>query len=78
MIIQGIPYLSADDRKVRKIDSLPTNLGEAIAHLKQDDVLLNALNSQLSAAYLAVRQAEWEAMKDWDLQAEVKALLEQY
>lgn len=71
-------YLSADDRKVRKIDSLPTNLGEAIAHLKQDDVLLNALNSQLSAAYLAVRQAEWEAMKDWDLQAEVKALLERY
>lgn len=65
-------------RNVRGIDSLPTNLGEAIAHLRKDNILLNALNPQLSQAFLAVRQAEWEAMKDWELSAEVKALLEKY
>jgi glutamine synthetase len=32
----------------------------------------------LSTAFLAVRQAEWEAMKDWDLEEEVKVLLERY
>ncbi len=71
-------YLTKDDRTMRKIDSLPENLGDAIAHLKQNDILLNALNSQLSVAFLAVREAEWEAMKDWDLQKEVKTLLERY
>ncbi|MCP6759666.1 MAG: glutamine synthetase [Fischerella sp. CENA71] len=71
-------HLSPDDRKLQKIDSLPANLGEAIAHLKQDQVLLDALNPQLSTAILAVRQAEWEAMKDWDLEEEVKVLLERY
>lgn len=71
-------HLPPDDRKLQKIDPLPTNLGEAIAHLKQDNVLLDALNPQLSTAFLAVRQAEWEAMKDWDLEEEVKVLLERY
>ncbi len=71
-------HLPPDDRKLQKIDPLPTNLGEAIAHLKQDNVLLDALNPQLSTAFLAVRQAEWEAMKDWDLEQEVKVLLERY
>ncbi|MFQ4146407.1 glutamine synthetase family protein [Chlorogloeopsis sp. ULAP02] len=71
-------YLSEDERTARNIDPLPTNLGEAIAQLKQDNILLNALNSQLSTAFLAVREAEWEAMKDWELEAEVKVLLERY
>jgi glutamine synthetase len=70
--------LSVEERDVRGIDPLPANLGEAIAHLQKDDILLNALNPQLSQAFLAVRQAEWQAMKDWELSAEVKALLEKY
>ena len=60
------------------IDPLPENLGKAIAHLQQDDILLKALNPQLSQAFIAVRQAEWEAMKDWDLEGEVKLLLDRY
>ncbi|MBF2004349.1 MAG: glutamine synthetase [Chlorogloeopsis fritschii C42_A2020_084] len=71
-------YLSEDERTAGKIEPLPTNLGEAIAQLKQDNILLNALNSHLSTAFLAVREAEWEAMKDWELEAEVKVLLERY
>jgi glutamine synthetase len=71
-------YLSVDERNVRGIDPLPTNLGEAIAHLTRNHVLLNALNPQLSKAFLAVRLAEWEAMKHWELAEEVKLLLERY
>lgn len=31
-----------------------------------------------SQAYQAVRTAKWEAMKDWQLDEEVKLLLERY
>jgi glutamine synthetase len=66
------------ERNNRKIDRLPTNLGEAIEHLSADKVLLKALGPELAQAYLAVRKADWEAMKDWDLEEEVKLLLERY
>lgn len=71
-------YLSIQERSANGIDPLPNNLGQAIAHLQQDDILLTALNPQLAKAFLAVRQAEWQAMKDWELTAEVKTLLEKY
>jgi glutamine synthetase len=77
-ISQDPGHLPLDERISKGISSLPENLGQAIAHLQQDDILLTALNPQLSQAFLAVRQAEWEAMKDWELDAEVKLLLERY
>ncbi|MGK7900065.1 MAG: glutamine synthetase family protein [Hormoscilla sp.] len=62
----------------RGIARLPQNLGEAIAHLRGDRLLLDALGAELNRAYLAVRKAEWEAMKDMELEAEVNLLLERY
>jgi glutamine synthetase len=53
-------------------------LGEAIAHLSRNEILLNALGAELAKAYLAVRSAEWEAMQDLALEEEVKLLLERY
>lgn len=70
--------LTESERTNREIDRLPTNLGEAIEHLNADKVLLNALGTELAQAYLAVRKAEWEAMKNWELEEEVKLLLERY
>lgn len=70
--------LTESERNNRHIDRLPTSLGEAIEHLSADKVLLNALGTELAQAYLAVRKAEWEAMKDWELEEEVKLLLERY
>ena len=66
------------ERSERGIERLPSNLGEAIAQLRSNQVLLDALGGELAQAYLAVRQAEWEGMKDWDLDEEVKLLLERY
>ncbi|MBC6479403.1 MAG: glutamine synthetase [Hormoscilla sp. GM7CHS1pb] len=62
----------------RKIERLPQNLGEAIEHLSGDRLLLDALGAELNRAYLAVRKAEWEAMKDMELETEVNLLLERY
>jgi glutamine synthetase len=70
--------LPAAERQQRGIDRLPENLGEAIAHLQQDEVLLEALEPELAQAFLAVRMAEWEAMKQFTLEEEVRLLLERY
>ncbi|MDJ0596317.1 MAG: glutamine synthetase family protein [Pleurocapsa sp. MO_226.B13] len=70
--------LTPEERSSQGIDRLPSNLGEAIAHLQQNDILLNALNPELSQAFLAVRQAEWSGMKDWELEREVKTLWARY
>lgn len=71
-------HMSESELTARGIERLPTNLGEAIEQLSNDQVILNALGSELAQAYLAVRKAEWEAMKDLELEAEVKLLLERY
>ena len=71
-------HLSEAERSSLGIERLPLNLGEAIAHLNQDQIILDALGSQLAQAYLAVRKAEWETMQDFELETEVKLLLERY
>lgn len=70
--------LSEEEQAVRGIRPLPASLGEAIAALEQDEVLLQALGSELARSYLAVRRAEWEAMKDLPHEEEVRILLERY
>jgi glutamine synthetase len=70
--------LPAVERQQRGIDRLPENLGEAIAHFQQDEVLLRALEPGLARAFLAVRMVEWEAMGQFTLEEEVKLLLERY
>ncbi|MEM6425229.1 MAG: glutamine synthetase family protein [Cyanobacteria bacterium P01_H01_bin.119] len=70
--------LSDSERHQRGITRLPITLHEAIAHLRQDIVLLNALGDPLAQTFLAVRQAEWEAMHELTLADELKLLLERY
>ncbi len=70
--------MSESERSTQGIELLPTNLGESIEQLSSDKVLLDALGPELAQAYLAVRKAEWEAMKDLELEEEVKLLLERY
>ncbi len=66
------------ERLAQGIDALPTNLGAAIEHLRRDEVLLGALGPELAQAYLAVRNTEWEALRNLELADEVKLLLERY
>ncbi|MDW8352381.1 MAG: glutamine synthetase family protein [Anaerolineae bacterium] len=70
--------LSDEERAARGIRQLPASLGEAIAALEGDEVLLDALGDDLARSYLAVRRAEWEAMKHMPHEEEVRLLLERY
>jgi glutamine synthetase len=70
--------LTDSERNSKQIDRLPNNLGESIQQLQQNKTLLSALGADLATAYLAVRQAEYEAMKDWSLEQEVKLLIDRY
>jgi glutamine synthetase len=71
-------YMPEAERNARNIDLLPITLGQSIEQLSNDKVLLDALGAQLAQVYLAVRKAEWETMKDLQLEEEVKLLLERY
>jgi glutamine synthetase len=70
--------LSDSERQQRGIDALPANLGEALDHFSKDAVLSAALGPELARAFLAVRWAEWQALKDMSLTDEVNLLLERY
>ena len=70
--------LSDAERGKRRLSRLPDNLGRAIDYLEQDGYLLDCLGSDLSQAFLAVRRAEWEAMKEMTLAEETHLLLERY
>jgi glutamine synthetase len=70
--------LSDDERRRRGADPLPVTLGEAIAELERDEVLRDALGEPLAASYLAVRRAEWMAMKDVPVEEEIRQHLLRY
>jgi len=71
-------YWSDEQRQQRGIERLPQNLGEAIAALHNDPLLLEALGAPLAQAFLAVRQAEWLALKEATLEEEVAKLGDRY
>jgi len=70
--------LSEAEMQSRGIRRLPTTLGEAIEALEQDTVLKDAVGPDLFGSFVAVRRAEWEAMKDLSHEEEVRLLLERY
>jgi glutamine synthetase len=70
--------LTEAERTALGIDALPTRLGASLEALRKDGALLEALGPDLARAFLAVRQAEWDAMKDWALEEEVALLLDRY
>lgn len=70
--------LSDQERQDMGIDLLPQTLAAALDALQQDDVLLRSLGSARARAYIAVKQTEWEALKDMSLADEVALLAERY
>lgn len=57
---------------------LPETLGRALEALEADETLLGALGEARARAFVAVRRAEWEELKDATLEEEVSLLLERY
>ena len=67
-----------EQRRAGRIDRLPQNLGEALDALRRDKVLLEAMGAELARSYIAVRQHEWDNLKDLKLEEEVNMLVERY
>ncbi|KKP67141.1 MAG: L-glutamine synthetase [Candidatus Roizmanbacteria bacterium GW2011_GWA2_35_19] len=70
--------LTKDELHENNINLLPSNLGLAIEHLRKDKTILDMVGSDLAKSFLAVRDAEWLAMKDFSVEQEAKLLLERY
>ncbi|MGB9977919.1 glutamine synthetase family protein [Methanobacterium sp.] len=68
-ILQGEDY---------KIKRLPSKLEKAIEEFEKDKIIRGAMGKNLSKAYIAVKKAELEVLKDLKLEEEVKLLLEKY
>ncbi|NET56684.1 MAG: glutamine synthetase [Symploca sp. SIO2E6] len=71
-------YMTESERSLQNIDLLPSNLAQSLEQLNNNQVLLGAFGQELAQAYIAVRQAEWEAMNNLTLEEEVKLLLNKY
>jgi len=70
--------LSATEMNEMGVKLLPSNLKEALANLKKDKTILDALGEGLSRSYLAVKSAEYEALGKLSSEREVDLLLEKY
>lgn len=70
--------LGDQERSALGIEALPSSLAVAIAALEENAVLLSALGTERAKTFLAVRQAEWMALKDLSLPEEVRLLAERY
>lgn len=68
-ILQGKDY---------KIKILPSRLENAIEELEKDEIIMDAMGKELSKAYIAVKKAEIEYLKNFNLEKEVELLLEKY
>jgi glutamine synthetase len=58
--------LSADERRAIGAERLPQSLQEAIANLRRDQVLLEALGERLAGSYMAVKEADIAAFAEQD------------
>ena len=70
--------LSEQERQVRGIERLPTNLEEAIDALEKDDVLVTAMGEVLSREYISIKRADWQDSKQRDVEEELKQHFHRY
>jgi len=62
----------SDEEKARVgLETLPANLGEAIAELEKDEVIKAALGEHIAGHFIAAKKAEWgeyvASVSDWEL-----------
>lgn len=69
---------SAEEQVARGIERYPTTLNSALDALEQDEVLMNALGSDLSRSYLTVKRSEYASFAAENLDFEIKHHIQKY
>jgi len=68
---ENIYEFTEADREERGIDTLPSTLGQAIAELQDDDVILDALGPHVSEKYVQAKTQEYTeflaSVSEWEL-----------
>ncbi|MEN8375372.1 MAG: type I glutamate--ammonia ligase [Gemmatimonadota bacterium] len=69
---KNIFALTVRERRRYKIRTLPRDLGEAIEHLKKDDVVKGVLGEHVLEHFVAAKEQEWEdyitQVHDWEIE----------
>jgi len=64
--------LSEEERTEIGLETLPANLGEAIAELEKDEVMIEALGAHIADQFVAAKKAEWSdyvaSVSQWELE----------
>jgi len=76
MVNEDIYHLNQSDRDKRGIQTLPGTLAEALEELEQDDVILDALGSNIAETFMRAKWAEWEEYRIQVTPWELKRYLE--
>jgi glutamine synthetase len=67
----NIYHMSADERKTRGIDSLPSTLFDALSHLMASPLMQDALGGHVYEKFLIAKQLEWDRYRmhvsDWEI-----------
>lgn len=63
--------MTAAEKKAAEIDTLPSNLLEALMHLEKNSVLKSALGENLVNEFIALKRSEWSQyhahISDWEI-----------
>lgn len=70
--------MTAEERNVQNIESLPGNLLEAVLELEKDEVVQKALGSHIAPLYVAAKKREWNAYSEQVTNWEIDRYLYKY
>ncbi|HNY22594.1 MAG TPA: type I glutamate--ammonia ligase [Treponemataceae bacterium] len=74
----NIYAMTAGERKRRKIDSLPSDLYEAIQEMKKDKLVKNVLGEHIFEKYIEAKELEWSEYKTRVSHWEIENYLAKY
>jgi glutamine synthetase len=68
---ENIYEFTEEDREARGIDTLPTTLGQSVAALQEDDLVLDALGPHVSEKYVQAKTQEYTeflaSVSEWEI-----------
>ncbi len=71
-IQQNIFNITEEEKEALKIQSLPTNLADAVAAMEKDDFVRGVLGRHITEAYVEAKKKEWDAycraVSKWEIE----------